>query len=164
MIIAAALSLAAQLANPGFERGLEGWRSDRHRGMGIEIRSNRGHTIRRSAEGEHYLAMGWRARSAAPQDARSRVFQEIDARRYRNRTIRVSARTQAPEFAHRRGTLTVTAGGARVRAAIDASDGWRRQAVVLRVPRNARTIGVAFQVEGTGGELSVDDVRLTILR
>ncbi len=163
-MILAALSLAAQLANPGFERGLEGWQTDHHRGMGIEIGSNRGYTVRRAAEGEQYLTMGWRARRAAPAEARSRVFQQVDARRYRNRTIRVDARTKAPDFAHRRGTLTVSAGGTRARAAIDASEDWRPHAVVLRVPRNARTIEVEFQVAGTGGELSVDDVRLTVLR
>ena len=68
-MIIAALSLAAQLANPGFERGLDGWQTDRHRGMGIEIGSNRGYTIRQAAEGEQFLAMGWRARSGAPAEA-----------------------------------------------------------------------------------------------
>ena len=163
-MIIAALSLAAQLANPGFEQGLEGWQTDRHRGMGIEIGSNRGYTIRQAAEGEQFLAMGWRARSGAPAEAFSRVSQQIDARRYRGRTIRVSARTKAPAFAHRRGSLTVIAAGASARIAINASESWRHHDAVLRVPRNARTIGVEFQVEGTGGELSVDDVRLTVLR
>ena len=51
-----------------------------------------------------------------------------------------------------------------MRIAINASESWRHHDAVLRVPRNARTIRVEFQVEGTGGELSVDDVRLTVLR
>ncbi len=32
-----AIALAAQLANPGFERGLEGWRTEHHRGMGVGV-------------------------------------------------------------------------------------------------------------------------------
>lgn len=108
--------------------------------------------------------MGWRARSAAPREAYGRLFQQIDARRYRGRTIRVSARTKAPDFAHRNGSLTVTAGGATARIAIDASETWWQHAAVLRVPRDAASIEIAFRVESTGGELKVDDVRLEVLR
>ena len=68
-MIIAALSLAAQLANPGFERGLEGWQTERHRGMGIAVADDRLHGVRQSAEGEHYVTMGWRARNAATRDA-----------------------------------------------------------------------------------------------
>ena len=158
------LTLAAQLVNPGFERGLEGWQVEHHRGMRIYPADNRHYVVRQSAEGEGYVTMGWRARSSAPPEAESRLVQRIDARRYRGRTIRVSAQTKAPGFAHRNGSLTVGAGGVRTRTTIVASEAWRRHGVTLRVPRNARTIEIAFRVEGTSAELSVDDVRLIILR
>ncbi len=163
-MVLAALALAAQLANPGFERGLEGWQADHHPGMEIEVGSNRGYTIRRSAEGEHYLVMGWRARNAAPRDAESRVSQRIDARRYRGRTIRVSVQTRAPGFAHGSGVLTVRSASASARTGIAASMGWRRHSVTLRVPRSAGQIEIALLTEGTAAELSADDVRLTVLR
>ena len=159
-----ALALAAQLVNPGFERGLEGWHTSNHRGMGIEVDGNSGYTVRQSAEGERFVTMGWRARSAAPREAYARLVQQIDARRYRGRTIRVSARTKAPDFAHHNGSLTVSAGAASVRTAIAASPAWWRHEAILHVPRDAPSIEVAFQAEGTSGELSVDDVRLEILR
>jgi hypothetical protein len=159
-----ALAIAAQLANPGFERGLDGWQTERHRGMGIAVADNRLHVVRQSAEGEHYVTMGWRARNAATRDARCRIFQRIDARRYRGRTIRVSAQTRAPDFAGGFGSLTVRAAGAEARTGIAASQAWRRHAVTLRVPRDARTIEIALQAEATQAELSVDDVRLEILR
>lgn len=159
-----ALALATQLVNPGFERGLEGWRTEHSRGMGIGVGGNPGYTVRQSAEGEHYVSMGWRARNAATREASSRLFQRIDARRYRGRTIRISARTRAPDFAHRNGSLTITAGSANARTAINASRTWWRHDATLRVPRDAHLIEIAFQVEGTGGELAIDDVRLEILR
>jgi len=163
-MIAAALALAARLTNPGFEQGLEGWETERHRGMGVGTMSNRGYTIRQSAEGEHYLTMGWRARNAAPRDAMVRVFQQIDAGRYRGRSIRVSVLTRAPGFAHGSGILSVTAAGATARTGIAASQIWRRHSVTLRVPRDARRIEVALRTEGTPAELSADDVRLVVLR
>ena len=163
-MIFAAFALAAQLANPGFERGVVGWQTERHRGMGVAIGSNRGYAVRQSAEGERYLSMGWRARNRAPDDAAARVFQRIDARRYRDRTIRVSVRTRAPDFAHGSGSLTVSAGGASARVGIAASEDWRRHAVRLRVPRGARWLEVALGVEGTAAQLSADDVRLVVLR
>jgi hypothetical protein len=159
-----AFALAAQLANPGFERGLESWQTERHRGMGIAVADNRLRTVRQSAEGEHYVTMGWRARNAAARDARCRIFQRVDARRYRGRTIRISAQTRAPDFASGFGSLTVSAAGAEARAGIAASETWRRHAVTLRVPRGARTIEIALQAEATQAELSVDDVRLEVLR
>ena len=159
-----ALALAVQLVNPGFERDLEGWQSERHRGMRIEVGGNAGYRVRQSAEGERFITMGWRARNASPWEAYARIFQQIDARRYRGRTIRVSARTKAPHFAHRNGSLTLSAGAISARTVIDASPEWRRHVATLRVPRNARTIEIAFRAEGTSGELSVDDVRLEILR
>lgn len=159
-----ALALAVQLVNPGFERGLEGWRVESHRGIRAYPADNRSFIVRQSAEGEAYVTIGWRARNAAPPGAEGRIFQEIDARRYRGRAIRVSAQTKAPGFAHRNGSLTVRAGGASARATIAASGDWRRHGVRLRVPRDARTIAVVFQVEGTSAELSLDDVRLTVLR
>jgi hypothetical protein len=162
-MIPAALALAAQLANPGFERGLEGWRTERHRGMGVAVADNR-HGVRQSAEGEHYVTMGWRARNAATRDALCRIFQRIDARRYRGRTIRVSAQTRAPDFAGGFGSLTVRAAGAEARTGIAASAAWRRHGVTLRVPRDARTIEIALQAEATQAELSVDDVRLELVR
>ena len=163
-MIVAALVLTAQLANPGFEQGLQGWQTDRHRGMGIGVESNRGYTIRQSAVGEHYLAMGWRARNSAPPEAEARIFQRLDARRYRGRRIRVSVQTRAPDFAHGNGTLTVTAGGATARVGIATSREWRRHAATMRIPRRAQQIEVAFRVAGTGAELGVDDVRLVVLR
>ena len=107
----AAFVFAAQLINPGFERGLEGWQVSGHPRIGVGIEGNRGYIVRRAAEGEHYLNMGWRARNAAPRDARKRVSALVDARPYHGRTIRVSARTRAPDFAHGNGSLTVTAAG-----------------------------------------------------
>ena len=160
----AALALAAQLVNPGFERGLDGWQTERHRGMGIGIGSNRGFTIRQSAEGERFVTMGWRARNRAPDDATARIFQQIDARRYRGRTIRVSVRTRAPGFAHGNGSLIITAAGARARGAIASSTTWRRHSLTFRVPRQARMIEIALQSGGTSAELAVDDVRLEVLR
>ena len=163
-MILAALAFAAQLANPGFERGLDGWRTEGHRGMGVGIGDNRTSIVRQSAEGERYVSMGWRARNRAPSDASRRLFQRIDARRYRGRTIQVSAQTKAPAFAQGFGGLTVSAGSAQARAGIMASENWRRHAVTFRVPRDASEIEIAFQVEATQGELSVDDIRLDVLR
>jgi len=163
-MILAAFLLAAQLANPGFERELEGWQVDGHRGMRAAIGSNRGYVVPQAARGERFLNMGWRARNAAPGDARLRVFQRIDARRYRGRTIRVSAQTRAPDFADRFGTLIVSAAGAEARATVTASGDWQRHAVVLRVPQRARQIEIAFQVEATQAELDADDVRIELLR
>ncbi|HEV7661533.1 MAG TPA: hypothetical protein VGO55_16970 [Allosphingosinicella sp.] len=74
---------AAQLANPGFEQRLRGWQALGHPGIGVGVHDNRGYTIRQSAEGEHYLSIGWRRRSAAPRDAQMRVSTRVDARRYR---------------------------------------------------------------------------------
>ena len=164
VMILAIFALAAQLANPGFEQGLEGWRTERHRGMGIGIMSNRGYTIRQSAEGEHFLTMGWRARNRAPDDALVRVFTHVDARRYRGRTIRVSAQTRAPDFAGGVGTMIVTAADAEARTSIAASGTWRRHAVTVRVPRRAEQIEISFQTGGTAAELNLDDVRLKVLR
>lgn len=163
-MILAALALAAQLTNPGFERGLEGWQVHGHRGMRTYVASNDGYRVRQSAEGEQFVTMGWRARNAAPEDAQSRLFQRIDARRYRGRTIRISALTKAPDFAQGYGSLIVSAAGAEARTGIAADETWRRHAVTLRVPRAAQWIEVAFQVERTQAELAVDDVRLTVLR
>jgi hypothetical protein len=163
-MILAALACAAQLANPGFERELEGWQTDHHRGMDVEIGSNRGYTIPQAAEGEQFLVIGWRARNSAPPEAEGRAFQRIDASRYRGRLIRVSVMTKAPDFADRNGSLTINAAGVMARVAIAASEGWRRHAVRLRVPRDARWLEVALAVEGTAAELSADDVRLDVLR
>lgn len=163
MIFAAAL-LAAQLANPGFERGLDGWRSEGHRGIGVGIGSNEGYVSPQAAEGERYLNMGWRARNGAPPGAYRRTFTLIDARRYRGRTIRVSALTKAPPFAHRNGRLIVRSGDAEASAGIAASETWQRHQVELHVPSDARTIEIAFRVESTEAELDADDVRLDLVR
>ena len=163
-MIIAALALAAQLANPGFERGLQGWQTAGHRGMRTYVAGNRFSLVRQSAEGEQFVTMGWRARNGAPPEAASRLFQRIDARRYRGRTIRVSAQTRAPRFAQGFGSLTARAAGTEARAGIAASETWRRHAVTLRVPRRARWLEIVFQVEGTQAELAVDDVRLDVLR
>jgi hypothetical protein len=163
-MIVVALALAAQLTNPGFERGMAGWQSSGHRGIGVGVESNRGYSIRQSAEGEHYLNVGWRARNAAPPGAEQRVFTRFDARRYQGRLIRVSAQTKAPDFAHRNARLAVSAAGAEVFARIDASAVWRRHSIALRVPRNAREIEIAFIVEGTRAELAADDVRVELVR
>jgi hypothetical protein len=163
-MILAALAFAVQIANPGFEQGLRGWQSEGHRGIGAGIESNRGYTIRRAARGEHYLNMGWRARSGAPPGAERRVFTSFDARPYQGRLIRVSAQTRVPDFAHRNARLAVSAAGAEAVTLIGASAAWRRHGVELRVPRDAREIEIAFIVEGTRAELAADDVRLELLR
>ncbi|HVQ08205.1 MAG TPA: hypothetical protein VMS43_07195 [Allosphingosinicella sp.] len=161
MLIALA---ALQLANPGFEQGLRGWQVVGHTGIGVGVADNQGYTIRQSAEGEHYLHIGWRRRSAAPRDAAMRVSTRVDARRYRGRLVRVSAQTKAPDFAHRHSRLVASAGGAEVGTAIAASMRWRRQSVLLRVPRRANEIEIAFITSGTRSQLAADDVRLEILR
>jgi hypothetical protein len=163
-MISAAFALAVQLANPGFERGLEGWQVSGHPRIGVEIEGNGSSIVRRAAEGEQYLNMGWRARSATPRDAWRRVFTMVDARRYRGRTIRVSARTKAPGFAHGNGSLIVSAAGIEARTPIAASETWWQHQVTLRVSPHARMIEIAFQVEGAAAELNVDDVRLDLLR
>lgn len=159
-----ALALAAQPANPGFEQGLRGWQAVGHPGIGVGVQDNRGYTIRQSAEGEHYLSIGWRRRSAAPRDAAMRVSTRIDARRYRGRLIRVSALTKAPDFAHRNARLVAGAGAAEAVTPIAASERWRRHSVLLRVPRRAREIEIAFVTRGTGSQLGADDVRVEIVR
>jgi hypothetical protein len=164
VMILAALALAAQLTNPGFEQGLRGWQAEGHRGMRAAIGSNRFYTVPQAARGDHYLDMGWRARNAAPREAAMRVFQQIDARRYRGRTIRVSAQTRAPDFAQGFGSLIVRAAGSEARTGISASETWRRHAVELRVPRNARQIEIAFMVEATQAELNADDIRIELVR
>ena len=163
-MIIAALALAAQLANPGFERGLEGWRVERHRGMGVGLGTNRGYTIPQAAEGEQDLTMGWRARNSAPRDARVRVSTCINARPYRGRRIRVSAQTRAPGFAAGAGSLSILTDGNATLSFIPASDGWQERSIELRVPRLTRRIEIIFQAYGTAAELAVDDVRLEILR
>jgi hypothetical protein len=160
----ALVAAAAQPVNPGFEQGLLGWQALGHPGIGVGVSDNRGYTIRQSAEGEHYLHVGWRRRSAAPRDARMRVSTRFDARRYRGRLIQVSARTKAPDFAHRNARLTASAGGAEASIAIAASARWRRHSVTLRVPSRAREIEIAFVTSGTGSQLAADDVRLAVLR
>ena len=155
---------AAQLVNPGFEQGLRGWEAVGHPGIGVGVSGNRGYTIRQSAQGEHYLSIGWRRRSAAPRDAAMRVSTRFDARRYRGRLVRVSALTKAPDFAHRNARLAVSAGGAEAGTPIEASARWRRHSVLLRVPRRALEIEIAFVTGGTGSQLGADDVRLEILR
>jgi hypothetical protein len=163
-MILASLALAAQLVNPGFEQGLRGWEAVGHPGIGVGVQDNRGYTVRQSAQGEHYLGIGWRMRSAAPRDAEMRVFTRLDARRYRGRLIRVSAQTRAPEFAHNNTRLTASAGGIEAGTAIAASGVWRRHSVLLRVPRRAREIEIAFVTGGTRSQLAADDVRLEMLR
>lgn len=163
-MILASLALAAQLANPGFEQGLRGWQALGHPGIGVGVSGNRGYTIRQSAEGEHYLHIGWRRRSAAPRDAMMRVFTRVDARRYRGRLIRISAQTNAPDFAHRNSRLTASAGGAEAGTPIEASARWRRHSVLLRIPRHAREIEIAFVTGGTRSQLAADDIRLEVLR
>ena len=163
-MILLAFAAAAQLANPGFEEGLRGWQALGHPGIGVGVLDNRGYTIRQSAQGEHYLSIGWRRRSAAPRDAAMRVSTRLDARRYRGRLIRVSALTKAPDFAHRNARLTASAGGTEASIPIEASARWRRHAVLLRVPRRAREIEIAFLTRGTGSQLAADDVRLELVR
>jgi hypothetical protein len=163
-MILVALVLAAQLANPGFEQGLTGWQALGHPGIGVGVSGNRGYTIRQSAEGEHYLGIGWRRRSAAPRDAAMRISTRIDARRYRGRLIRISAQTRAPDFAHRNSRLVASAGGAEAFTPIEASERWRRHSVLLRVPSRATEIEIAFVTGGTRSQLAADDVRLEVLR
>lgn len=163
-MILLALAAAVQLANPGFEQGLRGWQAVGHVGIGVGVSDNRGYTFRQSAEGEHYLHIGWRRRSAAPPGAMMRVSTRIDARRYRGRLIRVSAQTKAPDFADRNSRLTVGAGAAEAGTAITASERWRRHSVLLRIPRRAAEIEIAFVTGGTRSQLAADDVRVEVLR
>lgn len=51
-MIFAALAIAAQLANPGFEQDLQGWQVDGRRGMRTYVAGNPGYLPRQSAEGE----------------------------------------------------------------------------------------------------------------
>jgi hypothetical protein len=164
MILPAFAAAAAQLVNPGFEAGLRGWQALGHPGIGVGVFDDRGYTIRQSAQGEHYLSIGWRRRSAAQRDAAMRVSTRLDARRYRGPLIRVSAQTRAPDFAHRNARLTASAGGGEASTPIAASARWRRHSVLLRVPRRAREIEIAFVTRGTGSQLGADDVRLEVLR
>ncbi|HYI47519.1 MAG TPA: hypothetical protein VEX35_03550 [Allosphingosinicella sp.] len=164
MMLLALAPAFAQLVNPGFEEGLRGWQAVGHPGIGVGVQNNRGYTIRQSAEGEHYLSIGWRRRSAAPRDAAMRVSTRFDARRYRGRLIRVSALTKAPDFAHRNARLIVSAGGAEAGTPIEASERWRRHSVLLRIPRRAREIEIAFVTRGTGSQLAADDVRVELVR
>jgi hypothetical protein len=163
-MILLALAATAQLVNPGFEQGLRGWQASGHPGIGVGVFDNRGYTVRQSAEGEHYLGIGWRRRSAAPSDAAMRVSTSVDARRYRGRLIRISVQTQAPDFAHRNARLTVSAGGAEAGTLIEASARWRRHSVSLRIPRRAREIEIAFVTGGTRSQLAADDLRIEVLR
>ncbi|HTU11645.1 MAG TPA: hypothetical protein VMG08_12205 [Allosphingosinicella sp.] len=158
-----AIALAAQLTNPGFERGLEGWQAIGHRGIGASVVANRSYSSDRAPQGRHYLAMGWRARNSI-LGAEKRLFTSVDARRYRGRTIRVSALTRAPAFAHGNGRLVLRVEGAEAQARIAASENWQRHGATLRIPRDARRLEIAFEVRGASSELAVDDVRIALVR
>jgi hypothetical protein len=53
--------------------------------------------------------------------------------------------------------------GARAWTALEPGNIWRRQGVVLRIPRDAETIQVSFDLRDGGG-VKADDARLELLR
>ena len=171
-MIVLALALAAEAPLPpgpvnlSFERGMAGWQVESHRGMEARIAGNRGWLRPQAAHGAAWLNAGWRARSAAPRGAESRVFTRFSAEGWRGRRIVVTAMTRAPDFADGISRLVVRGLGRtpnEVSVAIGSSEGWRRHRVELPVPRDARAIEIGFVVAGTRGELDADDIRIEAL-
>lgn len=163
-IQAAPQRLPVRIPNPGFERELEGWQVTADRGFhagGMRISD---YSSDRPAAGRGWLSAGWRARSRAPDDATIRITTAIDARRYRGRRVRLSAMTRLPDFAAGANRLFLRAAGVEAVTRLRASAQWGQQSVELAVPLAARTIELGFIVEGTGGELEADAVRLEIVR
>lgn len=161
--------LPDRIANPGFEDGLRGWTIVPFRGLRADVARNPGYGPDRAAEGRFWLSGGWVARSGAPRGAAMRVTTRLSARRYRGRTIRVSAMTRAPDFASGASQLFVrghgpAGAGPETTAPITASDDWRRQGVEFLVPRDADAIELGFIINGTRGQIDADAMRLEVVR
>lgn len=161
--------LPDRIVNPGFEDGMRGWAIVPFRGLRADVAGNPGYGSDHAAEGRFWLTGGWVARNGAPPGAEMRVTTRLNARRYRGRTIRVSAMTRAPDFASSASSLFVRSdgmagAGPEARTPIVASDGWRRQSVDLLVPRDAGSIELGFILEGTSAQLDADAVRVEVRR
>jgi len=155
-------------ANPGFERGLEGWRSDFNvGGYRAYPRREAGYSSERAAEGRGWLEIDWASRRGTPPGAWFHVTTRIDARRYRGRTIAFSAAVRLPDHASGAAALTARAigpgAGARREQRLRATPTWRRDQLVFAVPRGAVAIELGFLVDGRSGELEADAVRIDIL-
>ncbi len=167
--LAAGPRLPDRIANPGFEDGLRGWTIVPFRGLRADVERNPGYGPDRAAEGRFWLSGGWVARRGAPRGAAMRVTTRLSARRYRGRTIRVSALTRAPDFASGASQLFVrghgrAGAGPEVATGITASADWRRQSVEFLVPRDAASIELGFIINGTRGQIDADAVRLEVVR
>jgi hypothetical protein len=143
------------IPDPGFDRDLRHWGTTGHRGYRADLASNYPARPR-----ERWLHMGWAARSRAPEDSEYRVFTFVDARRYRGRQVRFSAVVRSRAEG---SSMVAMTEGASAGIGLHPTSGWDRQGVILRVPRNARTIEIRFLVRG-GASLEADDVRLDVLR
>jgi hypothetical protein len=166
---AAAERLPASIFNPSFERDLQGWLSDSNErgyraGAAEEVDYNSG----RAADGRSWLHIGWASRRGTPPGAYYRLTTRIDAQRYRGRTVAFSAAVRLPEHAHRAAALTARvvgpAGASESEQRLNAGPAWRRERLVFRVARDAGSIELGFLVDGRGGELEADAVRLQIQR
>lgn len=167
--LAAAPPLPDRIVNPGFEDGLRGWTIVPFRGLRADVARNPGYGSDRAAEGRYWLTGGWVARSGAPPGASMRVTTRLNARRYRGRTIRISAMSRAPDFASGASQLFVrghgpAGAGPEAATPITASEAWRRQSVDLFVPRDAGSIELGFIINGTRGQLDADAVRIDVVR
>lgn len=155
LILVLAESLPATIADPGFDRGLDDWEATGHHGYRVDLASNFP-----ARPARRWLHIGWAARSRAPHDAEYRAFTYIDARRYRGRLARFSANLLARGEGAR---LAIMTEGARAWTALEPGNTWRRQGVVLRIPRGAETIQVSFDLRG-GSVVEANDVRIEVLR
>lgn len=164
LLLLAAEPFPARIANPGFERGLDGWTTGGHSGFRASAMRIVAWSSDRPAGGRGWLQAGWAARSGAPPGAEFRITTTIDARRYRGWRVRFSAMTRAPDFADRMNSLTVGAGGRTAAMPIAASEAWTPHSVVLEVPRDAGTIELGFRLRRGSGELDADEVRLELVR
>jgi len=141
--------------DPGFDRGLDYWGMTGHRGYRADIASNYP-----ARPARRWLRVEWAQRNRAPHDADYRVFTFVAADRYRGRAVRLSA---AVRTRGRGASLDVVTEGASARHALRPNNAWGRQALALRIPRDAVTIQIGFHLRG-GGSLDADDVRLEMLR
>ncbi len=158
LLLLAATPLPAAIPNPGFERGLEGWSAQGHRGYrALSVSRNPG-------GGQHRLSMVWAARSMAHDAAQFRVDTRIDARRYRGRRIRISASVRVRGRASGVALIFARAGAAEAVTPLEAGGDWERRAVDLVVPGRAREISLGFHIQRAGVSIEADDVMLEVLR
>ena len=160
--------LPETIANPSFERGLEGWRFDFNvGGYRAYPRREVDYSPERAAEGRGWLEIDWASPRGTPPGAWFHVTTRIDARRYRGRTIAFSAAVRLPDHASGAAALTARAigpgAGARHEQRLRATPTWRRDQLVFAVPRGAVAIELGFLVDGRSGELEADAVRIDIL-